>query len=128
MALNELLERMGLTVLDKPLVTLGKVVIALTAIGSVLGGLIDFIEVLSPIANKVGSLSLLLKAAIWGSIKIALGYGYYLLLDMSKSGLIVSIAKFFSILGAGIAIIVSQFAIIIGLFSLLMLIWANFSS
>lgn len=47
-----------------------------------------------------------------------LGYSYYLLLDMSKSGLIVSIIKFFSILVAGIVIIVSQFMIIIGFFSL----------
>ena len=119
MALDELLERLGLAVLDKPLVTMGKIVIALTAIGCVLVGIIDFIEGFAFLADGAKSFYLFLQAAIWGSIKIVLGYGYFMLFDMSKSGLIVSIAKVFAILGAGIAIIVSQFVIIIGFLSLL---------
>lgn len=119
MTLNELLEKLGLAVLDKPLVTMGKIVIALTAIGCVLVGLIDLMGGFAFLANGTKSFYLFLEAAIWGSIKIALGYGYLMLFDMSKSGLVVSIAKVFAILGAGIAIIVSQFVIIIGFLSLL---------
>lgn len=118
MALKRLRDKSGPTIYDKPLITLGKIVISLAAIGSVLGGLIDVIQGSISLSNGGKPVALFLWTILWGSLKIALGYGYYTLLDMSKSGLIVSIAKFFAILGAGIMIIISQFTIIVGLLSL----------
>ena len=119
MALEKLRNKLGPTIYDKPLITLGKIVIALAAISSVLGGLIDVTQGLISPSDGGKPVALLLWIILWGSLRITLGYGFYMLLDIRKSGLIVSIAKFFAILGAGITIIVSQFTIIIGLLYLL---------
>jgi hypothetical protein len=118
MVMKKLRDKLGPTIYDKPLITLGKIVIALAAIGSILGGLIDIIQGLISLSNDGKPVFSFLWIILWGSLRIALGYGYYTLLDMRKSGLIVSIAKFFAVLGAGMMIIFSQIAIIVGLLSL----------
>jgi hypothetical protein len=118
MALKKLRDKLGPTIYDKPLITLGKIVVALAAIGGVLGGLIDVIQGLISLSNGGKPVDSFLWIILWGLLRIALGYGYYMLLDKRKSGLIVSIAKFFAVLGAGMMIIASQIAIIFGLLSL----------
>ena len=77
---------------------LGKIVIALAAIGTVLGGLIDVGQGLIFLSNGGKPVALFLWIILWGSLRIALGYGFYTLLDIRKSGLIVSIAKFLAVL------------------------------
>jgi hypothetical protein len=94
MVLKKLRDKLGPTIYDKPLITLGKIIIALAAIGSVLGGLFDVIQGLISLSNGGKPVASFLWIILWGSLRIALGYGYYTLLDMTRSGLIVSIAKF----------------------------------
>lgn len=103
---------------DKALITLGKIVVALSAISSILGGLIDIGQGLTAIYNagiSGASVVLLLFIVLLAGLRIALGYGYYLLLDVGKTGLLVSVARFFVQLGAGISLVFSPFMIMGGI-------------
>jgi len=103
---------------DKALITLGKIVVALSAISSILGGLIDIGQGLTAIYNagiSGASVVLLLFIVLLAGLRIALGYGYYLLLDPSNTGLLVSVARFFVQLGAGISLVFSPFMIMGGI-------------
>lgn len=119
MVLGKLREKLGPTIYDKPLITLGKIVVALAAIIYVLGGLVEVIQGLISFSNGGKPVAPFLWIILWGSLKITLGYGYYMLLDMRKSGLIASIAKFFALLSAGIIMIYSLIAILYGLLIIL---------
>jgi hypothetical protein len=103
---------------DDALFTLGKIFVALGAIASILGGLIDIGQALIALYSRELPIAFLLLAILLGALRIVLGYGYYLLFDMNKSGLLISIAKFFVQLGAVISIIFSPVLIVIGLFTL----------
>ncbi len=115
MVLGTLREKLGPTIYDKPLIRLGKIVIALAAIIYVFGGLVEVIQASISLLNGGKIVASFFWIILWGSLKITLGYGYYTLLDMKKDGLIASIAKLFAILGAGIMMIYSLMAIIYGL-------------
>jgi hypothetical protein len=100
---------------DEALTTLGKIIVALSAISGVLGGLIDIGQSLTILFSGSLPAAYFLVVVIMGGIRITLGYGYYLLLDVNKGGLLVSIAKFFAEIGAGLSIVLSPLAIIAGL-------------
>lgn len=107
--------RFGSSGSDSALITLGKIIVALSAISGVLGGLIDIVQGLAMLFNGSLPAAYFLAVVIMGGIRIALGYGYYLLFDVNKSGLLVSIAKFFAEIGAGLSIVLSPLVIIAGL-------------
>lgn len=101
--------------LNKALITTGKIVVALQAISSFLNGLRDIGQGLMVFYRGEISIILFLFIFLIGAFQIALSYGYFFLLDMNKSGRLVSIAKFFCELGAGLSIIFSPFIMLIGL-------------
>ena len=114
MVLGKLREKLGHTIYYKPLIKLGKIVVALAAIIYVLGGLVEVIQASISLSNGGKPVASFLWIILWGSLKITLGYGYYTLLDMRKDGLIASIAEFFAQLSAGIIMIYSLLAIFMG--------------
>lgn len=103
---------------DKALITTGKIVVALQAISSFLDGLSGIGQALMVFYRGEISLILFLIIFLLGAFQVALGYGYFFLLDMNKSGRLVSLAKFFCELGAGLSIIFSPFVMLIGLIML----------
>jgi hypothetical protein len=103
---------------DNALFTLGKIFVALGAIANTLGGLIDIGQAFVALYSRTLPQALLLLIILLGALRVVLGYGYYLLFDMNKSGLLISIAKFFVELSAVISIIFSPVTIVIGLFAL----------
>ena len=105
--------------LDKAFITIGKIILALTAISSVLGGSIDIFQGLIAFYQGKINLILFIILVLLGAFRAALGYGYYLLLDMNKSGRLISLAKFLAEIGAGLSIVISPIIMLIGLIMLL---------
>ena len=106
---------------DNALVTLGKIVVALSAFLGVLRGVISIGEGLFYAYNGTLPQAILAYVIIGGLISAITGYAYYLLLDMENKGRLVSYGRFCARLGGGIfMVLLFPIASIVGLITIVL--------